>query len=117
MEMVSFSFSDNEETRKKHLRTYNKFSATLKTHIESCEQNIANLSTLMHQADNDCNRELTEEIVKQFDNYTMFSQSVSRFIENCEATFLDLENKFHPLAIADYARELLSAIQNYKNNI
>lgn len=71
----------------------------------------------MHQADNDCNRDLTEEVVKQFDNYTIFSQYVSRFIENCNAAFLAPENKFHPLTIADYARELLSAIQNYKKNI
>ncbi len=113
----AFSFLDNEEIRKRNLHAYNKFSVTLKTHIESCEQEIAHLSALICQADNDCNIELTEELVKQFDNYTIFSQSVSHFMKNCEDTFLDRENKFRPLAVANYARELLTATQKYKKSI
>ncbi len=114
---AAFSFSDNEELRKKHLRAYNCFCIKLKTHIEKCEKEVALLSELICHADNECDKELTEEIVKHFDRYTVFSLAVSRFIKNCDATFLDKEKKFSSVLIANHTRELISVIQNYKETI
>ena len=113
---AAFSFSDNEELRKKHLRTYNRFCINLKTHIEKCEKEVALLAELICHADNECDKELTEELVKHFDRYTVFSLAVSRFIKNCDAAFLDKESKFSSLLISNYTRELLTAIRAYKEN-
>ena len=112
-----FTFSDNEELRKKHLRTYNKFSLILKSHIEEYEKEIAILSTLLCNADTACDKELTETLVNSFNRYALFSESVSRFIKNCNKTFSNKENKFSPIVVVTYAKELLIAAQNYKNNI
>ena len=113
----AFSFLSNEDVRKKHLRTYNNFYVKLKTNFENCEEEVALLSSLIRETDNDCDKELTGALVKQFDLYLNFSSSVSHFIKNCETAFLDKDSKFRPLSIANYARELLVAIQNYKNSI
>ena len=113
---AALSFSDDEKLRKKHLHSYNSFSIKLKTHIERCEKEIALLSELICNADNACDHELTESLVKQFERYTVFSMSVSRFIKNCDSAFLDKENKFSPLLISNYTRELLVAIRVYKQN-
>ena len=40
-----FSIKTNDETRKKHLRNYNKFSVIIKEHIESFESWSAGIPT------------------------------------------------------------------------
>ena len=113
----AFSFSDDEEIRKKHLRAYNKFSATLKKNIEKCELETAHLSALIFKADNARDKELAESLVKHFDRYIQFSLSVSGFIKSAEKILLNKESRFRPSSIASLTRELLAAIQNYKENI
>ena len=85
--------------------------------MENCEQEISLLSVLICEADKSCDENLTKELSQKFDLYLQFSASVSRFTKNCEAVFLDKENKFRPLLIANYVKELLAATQNYKQNI
>ena len=113
---TSFSFSDNEDLKKKHLRTYNKFCVILKKHIEKYEKEIALISEHICRADNACDKNITESLVQSFDKYTVFATAVSHFIEKCDMAFLDKESYFKPMLIANYTRELLAAIQNYKEN-
>ena len=111
------SINSNDEIRKKHLRNYNKFSVSLKKRIESFEVTVSMLSSLICEADNTCDKELTKKLINKFDNYSVFFVSVKKFINNCETVFLDKDSLFRPSIVMGYTRELLSATENYKNSL
>ena len=113
----SFSFSNNEEARNGYLHTYRKFTSTLKENIEKCEQQMALISEILFKADRAHDKDLADELMEHFNKYTLFSLAVSGFIENTERLFLDRENEFRPIVVASRTRELLAAIQNYKENM
>ena len=109
--------SADEAIRKKHLKNYKDFSVKLKKHIEGFENNIASLSLLICEADNLSDKELTQSLIKKFDNYSLFFVSVTKFINNCEAVFLDKNTTFRQSLIIGYTRELFISIQSYKNSL
>ena len=114
---AAFCFSDDEESRKNHLLSYNKFSTDLNVHIEKAEQKIALISALICTTDNECDKDLTEDLVGHFNRYVQFSVSVSNFVESSKKAFQSRESSFRPTAAVSHARDLLAAIQNYKKNI
>ena len=114
---TAYTFSDEDQLKKQYLRIYKKFNIILKMHIEKYESEISRISEIVCDADNSCNKERTESLVKHFDSYMAFSVSVSHFIKNCDTVFLDKEKRFSPHVIENFARKLLVATQNYKENI
>ena len=111
----AFSFSNNEETRKNHQNVFNKFKVALKNDIEKYENEINKLSVLICEADQNSDKELTEELIKIFDNYNRFAHSVSKFVTECEAYFLG--NTFSTTVLTNYIRELLVATEMFRKNI
>ena len=112
-----FSFSDKEDKQKEFLKSYKKFSLAIQSRMEQCEQAAGIISTLICEADNSNDQELAEALSVHFNRYIQFSCGVSDFIKISEKVFFDKENVIRPTVIMSYTRELLSTIQNYKENI
>ena len=110
-------FSDNEESKNKLLRNYKRFLIVIRNHTEALDSIIAKLSSQICASDNQCKKELTERLIKIFDNYQIFQSAVIKFMNNCDSAFLDNENGFHQSQIINYSRELFVAIKNFNQSI
>lgn len=114
---LQITFTNNEETRKKLLRNYKRFLIVIKNHNEALESVAAKLSYHICASDDQCNKELTEELIKIFNCHEIFQNSVIKFMENCDCAFLDGEKGFNHTQLANNSRELFIAIKNYSQNI
>ena len=110
------SFSNADEKRKRLVGAYNVFSLTIKNHIETYEATIIKLSILICQTDIMCNVELTKKLASEFDRYSLFLGSVKLFVTNCETLLSKKDSSLTQATILRYARELHTALTNYKNN-
>ncbi len=110
------SFLDSDEKRKMLIRSYNEFSLKINKHIEGYEATVAELSLLICKSDKLCNTELTNKLSNEFDRYSILSKAVRKFILNCESVLLKKNIPIKQSTVIQYARELLVAVENYKNN-
>ena len=111
------SFSNNEETRKKLLRNYKRFLIVIRKHTDELNTVAAKLSSHICSSDNQCNKELTEQLINMFNNHEIFQNAIIKFMSNCDTLFLDSEQSLNQTQIINNSRELLSAINNYKQSI
>ena len=109
--------SNDEEMRKKLLRNYKRFSIIIKAHMDELNSVIARLSSYICKADDECDKKLTEQLLKLFNHYEIFQGAVIKFMSNCDSAFLDDEDSTHQAQIITYSRELWVAIKNYNQNI
>ena len=110
------SFSEPDEKRNKLLNAYNEFVLKLNKHIEGYDATVNDLSLFLCKADKLCDLALTKKLAEEFDRYSLLFKAVRKFVLNCEALIFKNDSLIKQSSVLQYARELLVAVENYKNN-
>jgi hypothetical protein len=105
---ILINFSDDEQTRKAEYSKLKSFSVKLVNDIESADVYAAKLSTLVCEADQERNNDLTLKLIRIFDGYCAWKEAAEGFIAKSEIIFENNNKNKYALLFSE-ARMLLAA--------
>ena len=114
---MAFTFTANEEERKKLLERYNHFSSLLARSVDKFEEEIAILSNMICEADDAEDNASTLFLSSILDSYFIFCSSISHFVRSNEENFTAKASPFSISRVSEQAVYLEQALDIFIKKI
>ncbi len=112
-----FTFTANEEEKKRLLGKYNLFSSLIARSVDRFEKHIAILSGMICESDKSCDNDSTLFLSTILEAYFMLCDSISRFILTNEDNFAQKNSPFTVRCVFDQTIYLENAVDAFIKKI